>query len=113
MKYTSDALIKSSILEWEVVGPGIKRKITGFNDDMMMVLVQFKEGSVGEPHSHIHTQSTYIESGSFEVTVAGKTKLLQKGDCFLVPPNGIHGVVCMTAGILIDVFSPIREDFLL
>ena len=82
MKYTSDTLIKSSVQEWEAVGPGIKRKITGFNDDMMMVLVQFKEGSVGEPHSHIHTQSTYIESGSFEVTVAGKTKVLLKGDCF-------------------------------
>ena len=113
MKYTSGTLMKSSTQEWEVVGPGIKRKITCFNDDMMMVLVKFKEGSIGELHSHIHTQSTYIESGSFEVTVAGMTKLLQKGDCFLVPPNDIHGVVCKTAGVLIDVFSPIREDFML
>ena len=112
MKYTSDTLMKSSRQEWEVVGPGINRKITGFNDDMMMVLVQFDEGGIGEPHSHVHTQTTYVESGSFKVTISEVTRLLHKGDCFLVPPNAIHGVVCTTAGVLIDVFSPIREDFI-
>jgi len=112
MKYKSESLLKSSEQEWEVVGPGIKRKITGFNDDIMMVLVKFEEGCIGNLHSHVHTQSTYIESGAFEVTIAGKTELLQKGDCFLVQPNAIHGVVCKAEGILIDVFSPIRKDFL-
>ncbi len=112
MKHTSDSLLKSSQQEWEEVATGIKRKITGYNDDMMMVLVQFEKGGIGELHSHVHTQSTYLESGSFEVTIAGKTKLLHKGDCFLVPPNAVHGVVCKEAGILIDVFSPVREDFL-
>jgi len=113
MKYTSESLLKSSEQEWENVAPGIQRKITGYNDHMMMVLVQFEEGGVGDPHSHFHTQSTYIESGSFEVTIAGKTELLKQGDCFFVRPNAIHGVVCTAAGVLVDVFSPIREDFML
>ena len=112
MKYTSESLLKSSNQDWEQVGPGIQRKITGFNNDIMMVLVKFEEGGIGEPHSHIHSQSTYIESGTFEVTIADKTDLLKQGDCFLVPPNAIHGVVCTEAGTLIDVFSPIREDFM-
>jgi quercetin dioxygenase-like cupin family protein len=112
MKYTSESLLKSSQQEWEEVGPGINRKIAGFNDEIMMVLVKFEKGGIGELHSHVHTQSTYIESGEFEVTIAGKTQLLVKGDCFLVPPNSIHGVVCRAAGMLVDVFSPMREDFM-
>ncbi|UXP33889.1 cupin domain-containing protein [Reichenbachiella agarivorans] len=112
MKYTTDTLIKSSEQEWEEVGPGIRRKITGYNDDLMMVLVQFEEGGIGEAHSHVHSQSTYVASGVFEVTIDGKMKLLQQGDCFLAPPNQVHGVVCKAAGLLIDVFNPIREDFL-
>lgn len=112
MKHSSEPLLKSSSQEWEEVGPGIRRKITGYNDYMMMVLVQFDEGGIGEAHSHMHTQSTYLESGSFEVTIDGKTELLQKGDCFFVPPNAVHGVVCKAAGVLVDVFSPVREDFL-
>ena len=112
MKYTSESLLKSSQQEWEEVGVGVKRKITGYNDDMMMVLVQFEKGGIGELHSHVHTQSTYVESGAFEVTIAGKTQVLQKGDCFLVPPNAVHGVVCTAPGLLVDIFSPIREDFM-
>ncbi|MEQ9302580.1 MAG: cupin domain-containing protein [Marinoscillum sp.] len=112
MKYSTGSLIKSSEQEWEEVAPAIRRKITGYNDDLMMVLVSFEAGGVGEPHSHIHSQSTYVESGAFEVTIDGKTELLQQGDCFFVHPNIIHGVVCKSAGVLVDVFSPIREDFL-
>ena len=112
MKYTSESLLKSSQQGWEEVGEGVKRKITGYNDDMMMVLVQFEQGGIGELHSHVHSQSTYVESGSFEVTIAGKTQLLVEGDSFIVPPNAIHGVVCKSAGLLVDVFSPIREDFM-
>lgn len=112
MKYISDSLLKSSKQEWEDVGLGIKRKITGYIDAMMMVLVHFQKGGVGDLHSHVHTQSTYIKSGAIEVTIAGKTELLVERDCFLVPPNAIHGVVCKASGILVDVFSPIREDFM-
>jgi quercetin dioxygenase-like cupin family protein len=34
------------------------------------------------------------------------------GDAFYIPPNVIHGAVCLEAGVLIDVFSPMREDFI-
>jgi len=38
-------------------------------------------------------------------------KVLKAGDVFYVAPNLIHGAVCLEAGVLIDVFSPMREDF--
>lgn len=112
MKYTSESILKSSQQEWEEVGPGISRKITAYNDTIMMVLVKFEKGGIGKPHSHPHSQSSYIESGEFEVQMGDTFQILKQGDCFLAPPNTTHGVVCKSAGVLVDVFSPVREDFL-
>jgi quercetin dioxygenase-like cupin family protein len=53
-----------------------------------------------------------VHSGSFEVEVAGEKQVLNAGDVFFVPSNLIHGVVCLEAGMLLDVFSPMREDFI-
>ena len=78
----------------------------------MMVLVKFEEGGIGAPHSHPHSQTTYVESGEFEVQMGAEMKILRSGDCFLASPNTVHGVVCKQAGMLVDVFSPVREDFL-
>ncbi|MCB0442440.1 MAG: cupin domain-containing protein [Flavobacterium sp.] len=78
----------------------------------MMVNVKFKKGGIGEMHHHIHSQVTHIAEGKFEVTINNETKLLQKGDSFFVAPNLEHGVICLEDGLLIDVFSPMREDFI-
>ena len=102
----------SSEQAWLTVAPGVQRMIMGYNDDMMMVKVKFEAGAVGDPHYHPHIQSTYIDSGIFEVTIDGKTSVLIQGDTFFVSPSLVHGVVCREAGILIDVFNPCRKDFL-
>jgi len=96
----------------EVVDEGITRQILGFNNQIMMVKVWFEEGAQGYVHSHFHSQVTYVESGEFEVTVGEETRTLRAGDCFFMVPNVDHGAVCTEAGTLIDVFSPLREDFL-
>ncbi|MFL9845496.1 cupin domain-containing protein [Flavobacterium rhizosphaerae] len=97
---------------WQMVGEGVKRQITGYNNGLMMVKVAFETGAVGALHSHPHTQASYVASGSFEAEIDGKKQVLNAGDCFFVQPNLIHGVVCLTAGVLIDVFNPHREDFI-
>ncbi|TDE01272.1 cupin domain-containing protein [Flavobacterium hiemivividum] len=97
---------------WEVVGEGIQRQIVGYDDTVMMVNVKFEKGGIGSLHHHRHTQVTHIAEGTFAVTIEEETKILKKGDSFYIPSNKIHGVVCLEAGILIDVFSPIREDFM-
>lgn len=98
-------------LEWEVVDDKISRQIVGFDDKIMMVNVRFKKGGVGALHKHYHSQVTHISEGKFDVTVDSETKQLKKGDSFYIPPNIIHGVVCVEEGMLIDVFSPMRKDF--
>jgi quercetin dioxygenase-like cupin family protein len=109
---TSKKFIKSNDIEWETVGEGVKRQIMGYDDRIMLVKVQFEKGGIGQMHEHHHSQVTYVESGKFELTIGNETRMLEGGDSFYIPPHIIHGAVCKEAGILIDVFSPIREDFM-
>jgi quercetin dioxygenase-like cupin family protein len=102
----------SDNIEWENLGDGLKRKILGYDDNIMMVKIHFEKGSIGYEHNHPHSQTTYVQSGVFEVTIDGKTKTLKEGDSFFVQSNLKHGVVNLEDGILIDVFSPKRDDFL-
>lgn len=97
---------------WEQVGPGVMRQIMGFDDKIMLVKVKFEKGGIGQMHEHHHSQVTYVESGEFELTIGDQTKTLKKGDAFYIPPHELHGCLCTAGGVLIDVFSPVREDFL-
>ncbi|WP_130733809.1 cupin domain-containing protein [Flavobacterium sp. J27] len=99
-------------ISWEYVTDKIQRKIMGFDENMMMLKVQFETGGIGTIHSHPHIQTTYITEGVFEVIIANETKTLQGGDSFFIPSNVMHGVICKEAGILIDVFHPMRNDFI-
>ena len=74
--------------------------------------IKFEKGGIGPIHRHVHVQISHVFSGVFEVQVDGTKKTLKPGDSFFVPSNLWHGVVCLEAGILIDTFSPMREDFL-
>ena len=98
--------------EWEIVGKGVKRKIMGYDDKIMLVKVAFDKGGIGYKHEHHHSQVTYVESGSFDFSIGDVTKTVKGGDSVYIPPHVLHGAICTEVGILIDVFSPIREDFM-
>lgn len=97
---------------WETVAEGVQRKIMGYDDKIMLVKVKFDKGGIGQMHEHYHSQVTYVESGTFKLTIGDETRILKGGDSFYIPPHVMHGAICTEAGVLIDVFSPIREDFM-
>lgn len=109
---SSKEFILGKEIEWETVGKGVQRQIMGYDDSLMLVNVKFDKGGIGVMHHHYHAQVTYVVSGKFEVTIGDETKILQGGDSFYIPPNVLHGAVCIESGYLIDTFSPIREDFM-
>ena len=111
MKTEIETFIKDSSLEWEVVNDLIKRKIMAYDESLMLVKAAFQKGGVGAIHHHYHSQITHIESGIFEVTIGDETKTLKAGDSYYIPPNVPHGATALEEGLLIDVFSPMREDF--
>lgn len=94
------------------LGGGIRRQFLGYGPDLMAVRVWFEKGAVGEQHAHHHAQTSYVESGRFLVTIDGEDAELGPGDGFFVQPHEMHGAVCLEDGVLIDMFSPVREDFL-
>ncbi len=112
MNYVSEVFIADQDLEWEVVGGGVRRKIMAYDNSIMLVKAEFQLGSIGPIHQHFHSQVTYVESGIFEVTIGSDKKKLKTGDAFYIPPHEPHGAICLEAGVLIDVFTPIREDFM-
>ena len=76
---------------WQTVGEGISRQIAGYNDALMMVKVKFENGAIGYAHQHHHSQTTYVASGKFEVTVGDQKTVLQAGDGFFVYSKDCFG----------------------
>lgn len=111
MKSSSEFQFEQEI-PWEDLKNGIQRQVYGYDDKIMLVKAKFDKGAIGALHEHHHSQVTYVESGVFEMTIGEEKKIIRKGDGYYVPPHVIHGCICLEPGLLIDVFSPLREDFL-
>jgi quercetin dioxygenase-like cupin family protein len=99
-------------LPWEDAGNGVTRQVFGYDDKLMLVKAKFVTGGIGAPHKHPHSQVTYVESGEFEMTIGDKVQIIRKGDGYYVPPETMHSCKCLQAGLLIDAFSPVRDDFI-
>ena len=105
-------LIQDQAIEWTDLGDGIQRKVMAYDAGMMIVKVAFEKGAVGTLHQHPHTQASYVSKGVFDITIDGKKERLGAGDVDFVPSDQVHGAVCIEQGELVDVFAPVREDFL-
>ena len=94
------------------LGGGTSRRIRAYNKEMMLVEVIFEDGAVGSDHSHPHTQISYVLSGEFTYHIEGEARTMRTGDSIVVEGGKVHGCACVKAGVLLDVFSPMRADFI-
>ena len=98
--------------EAQETAPGVVRRVLAYCDDVMCVENTFKKGAIGSMHNHHHTQITYVASGKFEFTIDGEVHTVSKGDTLLKQDGVMHGCTCLEDGVLIDIFTPMRKDFL-
>ncbi|WP_069999099.1 cupin domain-containing protein [Cellulosilyticum sp. I15G10I2] len=91
---------------------GVVRRVLAYNKDLMCVKNAFEEGAVGSLHHHPHTQITYVVSGEFEFEIEGEKKIVKQGDTMLKMDEVEHGCKCLKKGVLLDIFTPMREDFI-
>ena len=63
-------------------------------------------------HSHVHEQVAHTFEGYFEITVDGQTQILDPGSVFVIAPNAVHSGKALTDCRILDVFSPVREDYI-
>ena len=75
---SSKPFFRGEEMEWEIVDNGIKRKIMGYDDKIMLVHVLFEKGAIGSTHEHYHSQVSYVGSGVFDITIDGLTQKLKK-----------------------------------
>lgn len=112
-KTRSKTFICENETKWETIGDGITRQILGYDGHIMMVKIKAeKSGPVGVEHAHYHPQVTYVSSGKFEFTIGNEKKVVTAGDGMYMEPDVRHSCICIEPGIIVDCFSPMREDFL-
>jgi len=93
---------------------GVTRRVfSGKNS--MMVLNEIYPSAHPALHHHPHEQLTYILEGESEFVIGDEVLQLKAGDVVLVPPNVPHSSKTTSAEpvLNLDIFSPIREDYLL
>ncbi len=94
------------------VDGGVSREVLARSGPLMLVRVAFEKDAIGALHKHPHEQSAYVLDGEFLFTIGEEEFHCKKGDSVYLPPEVLHGCKCIEQGHLLDIFTPIREDFL-
>lgn len=91
---------------------GIRLKSMIHGETNHLTEVRFVKGAVVPEHKHVHEQTGYLVSGSLRFFGEGEDAVVQPGDCWNFLPNVPHGAEALEDSVAIEVFSPIREDYL-
>ncbi|MDB5022441.1 MAG: hypothetical protein JWP78_196 [Mucilaginibacter sp.] len=80
-------------------------------DNNTINFIEVKAGCSVPLHQHIHQQCSFVLEGKFELTVGGDRQVLEPGLFAVIPSNVQHGGTAITDCKLLDLFSPVREDY--
>ena len=116
-------LLFSTILHAQILNTEVKAKIElSYFEEMVSVTgtaENLDDGmknlsytlSVSKKNKHTANTSNNSQNGEFTLNPNEK-KILSKGDTFFIPSEKLHGVICLEEGILVESFSPKRQDFI-
>ena len=91
--------------------PGCRMR-TPFGQNLMLSYLEMDDGAEVPMHSHPHEQAGMLIRGTLELTIGDETRLCEAGSLFLIPPNVPHRAVAVSGpAVVLDVFSPVREDY--
>jgi quercetin dioxygenase-like cupin family protein len=111
--------IKTSANHWdwdtvpvEELGGGVSRQMI-VGERLMVCRLRFAPQVVTPPHDHPHEQITLVERGRVRFIIGTEERIAQAGDVLHFPPGLWHGATMLDEEVvLIDIFTPLREDFL-
>ncbi|HEY7327422.1 MAG TPA: cupin domain-containing protein [Gemmataceae bacterium] len=93
------------------ISPGIRIRTPHLNQ-LMLSYLEMEEGTVVPFHHHPHEQGGILLKGKLELTIGDEARVVEPGSLFLIPANVPHKAVAVTGPVVVlDVFSPIREDY--
>ena len=92
--------------------PGVVRRSIAWGERCHVVELHLRKGATVPAHSHPHEQCGYLISGRFAFTIGGKTGTVEPGGGWFIPGGVEHSVDVLEDSVAIDVFSPVREEYL-
>ncbi len=92
--------------------PGLARRVMAYNDKLFLAEHEMAKGWVGSVHSHLHDQMVYLVRGHLRVTCLETTFDLRAGDSFVVRGGVEHGASAIEDSVVIDIFTPCRQDYI-
>jgi quercetin dioxygenase-like cupin family protein len=105
-------------LDWESIpveeiGEGVRRQLI-VGERLMICRLLFAPHVITAAHDHPHEQITLVEKGRVLFTIGDEERIAQAGDVLHFPPGCWHGATMLDEEVvLIDIFTPLREDFLI
>ncbi len=112
-----ETLPSALVTDWSKIpvvqtAPGIKRQMV-VGQNVMICRFTFDPFVVTPEHTHPHEQMTLVMKGKVKFFISGEERVVSAGDVLHFPPHNQHGATMLDEEVvLIDIFSPIREDFL-
>lgn len=92
--------------------PGIRRKTLCHGARTLMTEFLLEQGRVLPLHAHPHEQTGYLVQGHLCLTIGGELHEVRPGDSWCIPASVEHGAQILEDSVAIEVFSPVREDYL-
>lgn len=91
---------------------GISFDVLAIGKNSMVTKMNYNQGDFASAHSHPNEQSGYVISGKYKIRIDNKEFLITTGDSYAILENITHSIEVIEAGEIIDVFTPIRKDYL-
>ncbi|MEJ2196010.1 MAG: cupin domain-containing protein [Ignavibacteriaceae bacterium] len=91
---------------------GVKYKTLAWGEKTSLGEFLLEKGCDVPTHSHIHEQTGYMISGKMTFTIDGEDHFTEAGDSWSIPGNVEHSVKVHEDSVVIEVFSPVREEYL-
>ena len=104
-------LIKLYEVAERKMAPGYHAKFV-HSENMTLAYWNIEEGNALPKHAHPHEQVVNLIEGKFEITVDGESKVLEVGSVVIIPSNVMHSGKALTSCRIIDVFYPIRTEYI-
>src|SRR5688572_13237839 len=92
--------------------PGVIRRTIAHGDKTSLHELHIAKDAVVPLHTHPHEQTGYVASGRVVFELGGEKRELKAGDGYCVPGDVPHGVVALEDSVCVDIFSPVREEYL-
>ena len=91
---------------------GIRLKTLVYGDKTLIAEFHLEKGAQIPVHSHPHEQTGYLISGRIRLSIGEDTFEAEPGDSWCIPGDVVHRAEFIKDSVAIEVFSPVREDYL-